>query len=183
MKVKNLNNSSIKTKSIIKSTFVKLIKEHGELNKITVSELVKKADINRSTFYNHYDSIYDVAHDYELQTIELICSEDLKLYCKKDIKDYFANIITCLKENEETYKLLLSANETLFFLEKLKKIAGQKIYDALKNEKNDKYLKLSVSFFINGTLTEILKYFRNESNYTLDELLLNMENWFEKLFG
>ena len=30
---------------------------------------------------------------------------------------------------------------------------------------------------------EILKYFRNESDYSLDELLLNTKLWFEKLFN
>ena len=40
MKVKNLNNSSVKTKKLIRNTFAELIKENQELNKVTVSELV-----------------------------------------------------------------------------------------------------------------------------------------------
>ena len=57
MKVKNLNHSSEKTKKLIRSTFAQLIKENDGLDKVTVSELVRRADINRGTFYNHYDSI------------------------------------------------------------------------------------------------------------------------------
>ena len=52
MKVKNLNKSSYKTRKLIKNTFAELLKEKKELNKITVSELSKRADINRSTFYD-----------------------------------------------------------------------------------------------------------------------------------
>ncbi len=182
MKVQCLNSSSVKTRNLIKKVFAELINEKKQLNKITVTELVKRAKLTRSTFYTHYDNIYEVAHDYELQTIDLLCSEDLKLYSKQDIKNYFDNIIQCLKDNEETYKLLLSADESLLFLEKLKKIASKKIYDALKDNCKDKYLELNVSFLMNGILMEVLKYFRNESNYTLDELLLNIEKWFEKLF-
>ena len=163
--------------------FIERIKyEKKQLDKITVTELVKKAELTRSTFYTHYDNIYEVAHDYELQTIDLLCNEDLKLYSKEDIINYFDNIIQCLKDNEETYKLLLSANESLLFLEKLKKIAGDKIYDALKNTYTDKYLEINISFFLNGILMEVLKYFRNESSYSLDELLVNMKKWFEKIF-
>ena len=182
MKVQCLNSSSIKTRNRIKKAFAELINEKKELNKITVTELVKRADITRSTFYTHYDDIYEVAHDYQLQTIELLCSDDLKLYTKQDIENYFVNIIQCLKDNEETYKLLLSAKESLLFLEKLKNIASDKIYDALKNIYPDKYLELNISFLMNGILMEILKYFRNESKYSLDELLINMKIWFEKIF-
>ena len=182
MKVQCLNSSSIKTRNLIKKTFAELINEKKQLNKITVTELVKRAELTRSTFYTHYDNIYEVANDYQLQTIELLCSEDLKLYTKQDIKNYFKNIIQCLKENEETYKMLLSANESLLFLEELKKIATQKIYEALKNNNADKYLELSVTFLMDGILVEFIKYFRNESKYTLDELLENIEIWFEKLF-
>ncbi len=182
MKVQCLNSSSIKTRNLIKKTFAELINEKKELEKITVTELVKRAELTRSTFYTHYDNIYEVAHDYELQTIELLCSEDLKLHSKQDIIDYFDNIIKCLKDNEETYKLLLSANESLLFLEKLKKIASYKIYNALKDDYMDKYLELNISFFMNGILMEVLKYFRNESSYSLDELLFNMKRWFEKIF-
>lgn len=183
MKVQCLNSSSIKTRNRIKKAFAELINEKKSLKKITVTELVKRADITRSTFYTHYEDIYEVAHDYQLQTIELLCSEDLKLYSKEDIENYFENIIKCLKDNEETYKLLLSANESLLFLEKLENIAVSKIYDALKYDYSDKYLNLNISFLMNGILMEVLKYFRNESEYSLDELLENMKKWFEKIFN
>ena len=182
MKVQCLNSSSIKTRNLIKKTFAELINEKKQLEKITVTELVKKANLTRSTFYTHYDNIYEVAHDYQLQTIELLCSEDLKLYSKQDIIDYFDNIIQCLKDNEKTYRLLLSADESLLFLEKLKKIANQKIYDALKDTYKDKFLSLNISFFMSGVLMEVLKYFRNESEYSLDDLLFYMKKWFEKIF-
>lgn len=182
MKVQCLNSSSVKTRNLIKKTFAELTNEKRQLNKITVTELVKKANITRSTFYTHYDNIYEVAQDYQMQTIELLCSEDLKLYSKQDIKDYFKNILECLKDNEKTYKMLLSADESVLFLEKLKKIAIQKIYEALRGTSTDKYLDLNVSFLMDGILIEIIKYFRNESKYSLEELFENLEECFEKLF-
>ena len=58
----------------------------------------------------------------------------------------------------------------------------EKIYKALKSTYNNKYLEMDVSFLMNGILMEIIKYFRNESDYSLDDLLLNMQKWFEKIF-
>ncbi len=183
MKVQCLNSSAIKTRNIIKKTFAQLLSEKKQLDKVTVTELVKRADITRSTFYTHYDNIYQVGEEYQLQTIELLCNEDLILHNKKDILEYFDNIFICLKENEELYQLLLNADISVSFLEKLKNIASKKIEQALKNIYNDKYLNLDVSFLMNGSMLEILKYFRKESPYTLEEIALNIKKYFIKIFN
>ena len=51
------------TKKIIKETFINLL-EKKDLNKITVSEICKIADINRSTFYRYYLDVYDLLSNY-----------------------------------------------------------------------------------------------------------------------
>ena len=182
MKVKCLNSSSKKTRNLIKKTFAELINEKKDLTKITVKELVNKANITRSTFYTHYTNLDEVAKDYQFETIELLCSDNLILTNKEDILNYFSNMINCLKEHEQTYKLLISINESLIFLDKLKKIASEKIFNALKNTSNHSYLELDISFFMDGVCTQIIRYFRNLNNYTLDELLINIQKWFNKLF-
>ena len=94
MKVQGLNSSSRKTRNLIKKTFAELMNEKKELNKITVTELVKRADITRSTFYTHYDDIYEVVNDYQLETIELLVSDDKVLNSVQDIYDYFDEIFS-----------------------------------------------------------------------------------------
>ena len=47
MKVKNKNRSSIKTRQKIREAFAELLKEKNELSNMTVTELVKLADITR----------------------------------------------------------------------------------------------------------------------------------------
>jgi len=183
MKVQCVNSSSKKTRKLIKQTFAKLLNEKKELNKVTVTELVKRADITRGTFYTHYDDIYEVAEEYQIETIDLLINDKNILYTKEDILKYFDEIVICLKKNEELYKMLLSSNEPLVFLEKLKKLSTQKIYYALKNfRKEDEYLELTVSFFMAGCISELLKYYINKSDYTLDEIFFNIKNWFEKIF-
>lgn len=183
MKVQRLNSSSKKTRNLIKKTFAELMNEKKELNKITVTELVKRADITRSTFYTHYDDIYEVINDYQLETIELLVSDDKILNSIQDIYYYFDEIFECLKKNEEIYKMLLVSNGSLIFLEQLKKLAGEKIYYALQNiMKNNKYLDLDVSFYMSGVISELVKYFRCQSDYSLEELHINSKKWFEKVF-
>ncbi len=46
-----------KTKSAIKHAFIQLLKEQN-IENITVQDIADKADINRGTFYLHYEDKY-----------------------------------------------------------------------------------------------------------------------------
>ena len=46
-----------KTRSAIKSSFIELLNEK-ELEKITIQDIADRADINRGTFYLHYEDKY-----------------------------------------------------------------------------------------------------------------------------
>ena len=183
MKVQGANASSRKTRALIKKAFAEIINEKKSLSKVTVTEIVKRADITRSTFYTHYDDIYDVAKDYQMETIQLLISDDLVLHSKEEIEKYFDDIIGCLKKNENTYKMLLAADESLYFLQKMSDIAVEKLYNVLhKIYPNNKRLRLTISFFMDGIMDELVKYFRNKSDYTLDELLLAAKDIFREIF-
>lgn len=48
-----------KNKKEIRRAFIDLVTEKG-FEKLTISEITKRADINRMTFYSHYESIDDI---------------------------------------------------------------------------------------------------------------------------
>ncbi len=182
MKVKNLNASSKKTKENIKLAFAELLHEKKELKHVTVTELVKRAGITRSSFYTHYDSIYDVAQEFQDDTMNLLINNEFNLENINDIYAYIDMLIETLKENENTYKMLLSSNEPIIFFDKIRKKFITNTYEIVKNTSNDKYLKLDISFYVDGLVSQILKYFRANEGYTLDEIGDNMKKWIKKLF-
>ena len=49
----------IKSKKAINDAFL-LLRAKKELKKITVKELCEKAMVNKSTFYSHYNDIFDL---------------------------------------------------------------------------------------------------------------------------
>ena len=51
--------SSIRSKTMIKEAMLELLVEKP-FDKITITDIVKKADINRGTFYAHYDNTAEV---------------------------------------------------------------------------------------------------------------------------
>lgn len=50
----------VKTRANIQATFVRLLREKG-FQHVTVQDILDAALINRTTFYRHYDSKYDLA--------------------------------------------------------------------------------------------------------------------------
>ena len=185
MKVKNLNHSSEKTKKLIRTTFAELIKENKDLDKVTVSELVRRADINRGTFYNHYDSIYDIAEEFEAEVIQTLVEDNKTLNSLNDVNAYFDKIISYLKKNEKTYRLLLSSNAPRTFLDKLNTLVYDKLYTCLSSV-NKKYskeeLKFNVAFFTDGMVYQVLKYFTS-NDQSLDELSNYSKLLFKTIFS
>ncbi len=62
IKHRKTDRRTLYTLSVIKEAFLKLIKQKS-YNQITITELCRVADITRSTFYIHYNSITDVLND------------------------------------------------------------------------------------------------------------------------
>lgn len=183
MKVKKINASSKKTSEKIKESFVQLLNEKKELSSITVTELVKKADITRSSFYTHYDNIYDVAKDIQDETIELFLNKDIEFNSLEDVYKYIDNMIVYLKENEEYYRMILSSNDTIFYFEKIRIAFVNKINNLLvKSGNKNEYLKLDVEFFLEGLLYQIIKYFRTPNYYSIEEIGNRVKIWLNKLF-
>lgn len=52
------------TQNIIRDTFLDLLKEKP-IHKITIKEICEIAEINRGTFYKHYEDIYDLMQKLE----------------------------------------------------------------------------------------------------------------------
>lgn len=181
MKVKNLNSSSRKTRKLIKETFAELIAEKKSLSNITVTELVKRADITRSSFYTHYDSIYDVAQDIQNETLDLLSSTLEQIQSIPDVYNYLDQIFIYIKENENIYSTILSSNEPLYFSNRLNILINKTLQEALINS-NHADLILKVTFFTDGCMDLITKYFRKEINNSLEDINKFIKELFKKIF-
>ena len=89
-------------------------KKKKDINKITISSLCEKADINRSTFYKYYGSQYDVIKEMEQEVIQLI-NEQLNDQPKETS---FIQLLQFLKSIKKPSKSFLNAMSTMNFLNK-----------------------------------------------------------------
>lgn len=181
MKVQNVNASSKRTRNLIKNTFATLLQEKKELSNITVTELVKRASITRSSFYTHYDNIYDVAQELQDETLDVLTKDTEDLRTVQDIYNYIDKVTCYLKEHEDIYSKILASNEPLVFAERLNKLITKKLYDTL-GSKRQKDLLLNVTFFTDGTILLIIRHFRGEIDYSLDDINEYTKKLFNKIF-
>ena len=94
--------NSTRTKKMIRSAFVDLIEEKKLLNSITVAELAERADIAKSTFYNHYDDVYSVADEIMQELMEELDEiiDAMEADNTKDYRIYISRIFSFIKENQ-----------------------------------------------------------------------------------
>ncbi len=93
MNTKN-NKRRQHSRAEIERVFVNLLQTR-ELNQITVSDICKQTNLNRSTFYANYADIYDLADQIRLgleQEVAFLYENDLFNHCGNDYLRLFQHI-------------------------------------------------------------------------------------------
>lgn len=169
----------MKTRQLIKKVFAEMLSEKKELGKISVSELCKRADISRGSFYSHYDDIYGVAEEYENEMIDTFF-DNARLFESQDIMHFIDSIFEFIRQNHENYRLLCKSNDFLFAAKKLAAIASNKLLELSRNNswiQERTYIELDLQIFLEGLLCEYVKYCRGYSSTTLDDLYEYTKYW------
>lgn len=182
MKVRNLNNSAAKTRKLIKDTFIKMLSEKREISKITVSELVERANISRATFYAHFDDIYCVVEEFENELINEFFT-NAKLLATTDYEKFFDEFFAFIKKNDENYKMMCNSNDFLFSAKRLATLSINKFTELCNNDRNIKnrdFIELEISVFVEGLLCEYVKYCRGLSPVTPEDLAAFAKSWHVK---
>lgn len=169
MKAKNRNQSSVKTRAAIRTAFAEILKEKGELDRITVTELVKRANINRSTFYLHYSDIYDIVAELE----HSLMSDVLKYNpsTREELLFFMEELLNLVHENENLYRQILTSDSPMYFLRKLRREIAAKIMAIPDVDHNPTpWFHMKVEVFVDGICEQVVYYFRGRISYTFEEL-------------
>ncbi len=139
---KSSDRRTLKTKKAIFQAFSELLKEkEKELRKITVQEIVDKADISRVTFYKYYLDVYDLYDKIESELLTNIGLITLQL-ADKTFNEFFKELINYVYNNRVTFEMVFSPNVTNKLRDKvsciiegiLKKIYSEKLGISIDNE-------------------------------------------------
>lgn len=173
------DNQRVKiTKKIIRDTLIDML---GEMNtsKITVSSLCKRAEINRSTFYNYYDDVYDLLKKME---------DEMFIEIKEDIERYelyenrsFAdakNILQKIKQNKKLYCILAENYNDKEFFKKVKDIGKSICINKWKHMNpnlDDKYLEALYIIYSNGHFNLMMEWLNGNLDISENDII-DLEN-------
>ena len=178
--------NAIRSKKMIRKAFAELLSEKHDIDKVTVKEVVERADISKSTFYCHYEDIYAVVEEFGGEIVDLVKDtiNDYSKAHKEEIAPYLKKINTILKENESLYKMLMSSDLYFSFVYKIKQI----IIDNLSNDKRFNVLskikenrETQIDIIASGIIYTYVDYFKGNLNVSLDDLLLIVEEYIMRL--
>ena len=164
-----------RTKKIIRDAFVELLGEKKNMGAITVSQLVERADIDKNTFYNHYDDVYAVAEEFEDELIVQLSAtlDEIEHEGTAEYESYLKKLIEFLKENEDIYRMAMKSDDIRFFIEKLKIIISKKMFDesdSLPFSKNKAEKYAQIRFLTNACVHIMVDYFKGNLDLSLDEV-------------
>lgn len=141
----------------IYDAFFLLLKEK-DIDKITVSDIIKKAGIVRSTFYNHYENIPALVTAIEDKTIQDIFSLMETFHPKNDrdvCKSYFSTICDYTMTNPFLANLLRSPRGDVFF-EKAMTMFHRYVSNVMENTTPSHHSKDEFSYMIACTIGSTL---------------------------
>lgn len=135
-----------------------LVLKEKDIEKITVSDVIKKAGIVRSTFYNHYENIPALVTAIEDRTIEDIFSLMETFHPKDDAdicKSFFVTICNYTMNNPFLANLLRSPRGDEFF-EKALTMFHRYVAEVTQNVAPSGHSKEELSYMVACTIGSTL---------------------------
>ena len=104
------------TKKLMKEALIDLM-DQKPLEKITVTEICKIADVNRSTFYAYYEDIRALMLEIEDEVLEhvTVYSENFNDYSDEKMLEVFEEFFDYVKKNAKIFRVLVVQNENSNF--------------------------------------------------------------------
>lgn len=163
-----------KTIVAIKIALIELLQDK-ELDLISISELAEKADVNRKTFYNHFESVEDVAEkireDFSNYILSLLPNQ---ITIQNTIEIY--HFLTKLNEIWLEHKDLMRKNQNLlesgFLHQHMMKQLEPYIHKCLTIYKVSEHIIPYISTYILHGIVSIYLAWLDDDSLTIDQLTL-----------
>lgn len=171
---KKTDRRVIKTKHAIFKAFVELLNEK-DVNQITITDIAKKANINRKTFYNYYSDAYEVMEEIENLTVEAFINNmgTVEFTNMADfLTEIFIKFTETVNKDLEFFNLLFKTNNRSFLIvkivEELKEYVQKRIEES--NELDIPRFEVVSNFYLSGVLSVYMNWFMNNYDQSIEEI-------------
>lgn len=165
----------VRTRRALRQAFEELVMEEPP-QKITVTAITKRADVDRKTFYLHFTSIDDMIHSFivdALEDLDELPHGIVNLNEPIDINAIYQELDEALEENIEflrhlaknpDFSMVWSEMEVLLKEHVLQTLAGQ-----IKADPQE--LDLYAEFLASGIVSVYAKWLKNEIGLSHDQFI------------
>ncbi len=184
------------SKRIIRESLYELMKEKP-LNKISVTEICNRADVNRSTFYSYYTDIYDLhqkiikdffsLQKYVIKHIKesIKTKNALEEFTYSDFYNIVYYYLKTVEDNTDLYKFIFNQNANNSVHASFGKVTYLTIKDVLNpliEEERAEELKKAFTFVAGGTTALIMKWVENDCNTPIETLSSHLARYYYGTF-
>ena len=152
----------IKTKKNIRDAFLELRKKHS-LDEIKVNALCEKAMVNKTTFYNHYQDIYQLSEELENEVVENFLNNFQDIDMMLTDSHRFINGMHKVVESENDMLRIVFKDKMDELIERMEK----RIQNYYPKEN-----QMLVSFLIGGSVHLMMK--PNNNNEEVEQFLIEV---------
>ncbi len=163
-----------KSKEAIKQAYMHL-RNKKPTGKITVTELAREADIDRKTFYLHYDSTESIVNEMieeRLEGISLLLNE-IDFYNQPvRVNLALGAVHRLINEDIETYRRLAVNSEYSVFWQKAHIILVAAVVRAYREKVkvSEAELQMYSELFIGGLINTYIRWLKGELKMSLEEI-------------
>ena len=171
---KKTDRRVLKTKRAIYNAFVELLSEK-EINHITITDISKKADINRKTFYNYYSNTYEVMEEIENLTADTFIKrlDAIEFTNMTDfLTEIFSQFTETINSDLDFFSHLFKTNNRSILIVKIVEAIKEYIRKRIEKEQELDIQKFNIvaDFYIPGILSVYMNWFINNHNIPIEEL-------------
>jgi AcrR family transcriptional regulator len=156
--------NKIRSKMLIREAVIELLEKKGDISAVTVSDVVQLANINRGTFYNHYNNVVEVLEELKDEKMQIFLDELKRIATFEDFEMFANNIIAYFSDNKESFKKIIKGisrtmidDLKLEFVKEVKKIRPN--IDTF-----------NLTFIANALAGMYIDYLQDRSEFTLQEM-------------
>ena len=171
--------SARRSRRLIREAYLKLLKEKPE-SKITVTDIITLADVNRTTFYAHYPNIEGVIREIEDDVIEKMMGLLKEFHYFSFFKNpapLLLQICRFIEEDLDLYKELIQTDSSDMFLEKLKRIFSNYMLndqEIPKGIREKKSFAIRVCYFTGGIVNTFKQWLLGKLDCSLNDIAMEV---------
>lgn len=153
---------------LFKNALIDLLKEKGSVSKISVRELCDLAELNRSTFYAHYNEPKDLLVELESELYQSTKEHLEKIGAENDsgAHKYILSFLKYVKENDKPFRTLLVDSADPEFRSRFMQQTIVQFVENLNITFPEELEQYIYSYILNGSTGILIQWIR--SDYSAD---------------